>query len=215
MVAAIEKDSDMELTDKLLHFDSLSEAEKITGKSYKEDSDTTWMGMALLQQNNKIKHEILESQDDVCWGCKIDNYIRILTDLGFVKISEESFNGTGWDDKDIVEEKCYVYWQPSKSILSWFESFNKTDLNTSHWYFAYKPNSVQLFYDVGIHCSGGWYTGLENPTEKPSLPESEWIYMGNWDALLGHLLWKCARKQKKGEDSGKHPGLPPYPLKAF
>jgi hypothetical protein len=38
---------------KLLDFDSLNEAEKITGKSYKNDDDTTALGFLMHIENSK------------------------------------------------------------------------------------------------------------------------------------------------------------------
>ena len=178
MVAFITKDPETDLNEQLLHFDPLSEAEKITGKSYKESKETSLIGMALMFKNNELKDKLLSSQDDTCFNCSIENYIRIMKDLGFVPLLEESFIGTGYGDKQTVNEMFYIYWYPTKYILSCFDTFNTKDLNSSYWNFSYHPNDIELFYEKEFHCSGGWYTG----SKEPPLSRSDWIWEGSWDS---------------------------------
>ena len=50
--------------DTLLRFDALQRAEEISGNSYKEDENTVWMGMILMQANAKAKEAALSAQGD-------------------------------------------------------------------------------------------------------------------------------------------------------
>jgi len=85
------------MNDKLgdaLKFDSLGEAEKITSNEYKEDKNTTALGMLLMQQNSAKKEAMLKANNDTYWGMTWDEFCNILNTRPvhhFEKIYSESF----------------------------------------------------------------------------------------------------------------------------
>src|ERR1035437_7914901 len=81
-----------------LKFDALDTAEKITGKSYKDDSSTSFLGMALMHQNNAIKNRVLKLNDDTTFSATVVHYLSVLKDEGFTIVAGIPFLGTGWND---------------------------------------------------------------------------------------------------------------------
>jgi hypothetical protein len=68
---------------KLLEYDSLAEAEKITGKSYKESEGTSFLGLGLMMANNKKKNKILKENKDSTFSNTVEDYINIIQSIGF------------------------------------------------------------------------------------------------------------------------------------
>jgi hypothetical protein len=84
-------DFDEQMNDKLLTMDPLLEAEKITGKSYKEDKDTEALGFFLMQAHREALREQMESQDDTHYSSSFADVIRIYKEEGFKVVYEENF----------------------------------------------------------------------------------------------------------------------------
>lgn len=104
-----------ELTE-LLHSDGLAMAEKITGKSYKEDEGTQGLGFLFHMDINQRKRELLESRDDTTFSNTLNRYQRIITQYGFREVLHLPFEGNyGPDD-------FYVYWHDDGLLLS-FDTF--------------------------------------------------------------------------------------------
>lgn len=107
---------------KLINTDSLAEAEKITGKSYKEDETTNFIGLALqIEKNNKLK-EILNSLDDTTFSNTESDYIRKITNFGFESALELPFI----NDNDITE-RLHIFFHPRLAILLIFDTFTWHD----------------------------------------------------------------------------------------
>jgi hypothetical protein len=50
--------------DKILSFDPLDAAERLTGSSYKESPGTVSLGMAMAQEHNRLKSHVLSEAND-------------------------------------------------------------------------------------------------------------------------------------------------------
>ena len=176
MVAINQQSFDDKKLDDLIHFDSLDIAEKTTGKDYHEDKETSSLGFLLHITKNEMKRKILKKQDDVDFNGSIQDYIRISLELGFVPIIEEKIDVSELNkDNKLQYEMFYIYWHPTKAILLVFETYNLTHVNSSKWYFSYKPNGIDCFYQY-FRCSGRWF-GISNNT-----PRDQLIWVGMWDA---------------------------------
>lgn len=66
-----------------LMFDPLSTAEKITGKSYTDDTETVAVGLEYLQYNKMRKRAILGELGDTYYGISWHDFLKIISDLGF------------------------------------------------------------------------------------------------------------------------------------
>jgi len=186
------------MTDDLLKFDSLDTAEKMTGKSYKDDADTAKLGFALHMQKNELTRRILTSQDDMTFGGTLATYLRLLNDLGFEKVFEEKFVDREKEIKS--EETYYIFWHPIKAILCTFDTYWKQkSLNSAKWYFSFKPNDPENFwskFSLSGHfwIPGGWQ---QNPPKDQPEDKSKWIWVGYWDAREA-----IRHQMKKFDDNG-------------
>lgn len=130
--------------DKLLKFDGLHTAEKITGGDYKQDDSVAWLGMALQMANNKKASEILTNNDDTLFSNKVNDYIRKIESIGFKQIYVEDFVYTpDYGDKTPQNERMFVFFQYELGILLSFDTFNGDGVNGGSFYYNWSPNTKQ------------------------------------------------------------------------
>ena len=112
-----------------LRFDSLAEAEKITGRYSGESAETVLVGIGLAQQNNEVKSVLLKANNDTgSLGESWTDVMKIIADLGFQKIHEHLI-------KDSADIFC-VFWH-SEGILLKAESFMRS-VNTIDAYMFFE-----------------------------------------------------------------------------
>lgn len=143
-----------EKLDELLKYDSLAEAEKITGKHSQESLSTVWLGIGLLQKNTKAKNAILDQTDDTFLTNTIEDYIRKLTDYGFEQVYTENFQTKSSFDEDYRNEECRILFYPKYSILLFFDTY-KGNVNSSSFYYNWKPFNDE-YYGKQVTSSGGF-----------------------------------------------------------
>ena len=105
------------ITRELLYFDAIGEAEKISGKSYKEDKYTGILGMLLMMDNREDKNKLLDLNDDTKLSNDLDNYLRIVKDEGFEIIYKEDFLSNHND-----KESLFIMWNDKEGILLCFDT---------------------------------------------------------------------------------------------
>jgi hypothetical protein len=150
---------------KMLDYDSLSEAEKITGKSYKEDKITESLGLINHIQHNKRKNELLESLGDSKFNNTEEDYLKIVKSIGFEHVLIEKFiNENG------VEERLHVLWNKENSILLVFDTYSYYDdgnwekevpkpiVNGGNFYYNWSPGKDK----TTIGGSGGYVSNGDN-----------------------------------------------------
>lgn len=137
--------------DELLRFDSLDRAEKITGKSYKEDEGTTLVGILLMQENTRAKESILKAQDDSTFSNELGRYKRIIAEEGFKNVLEVDFQGY-----DCLE-KFFVYWHDDGILLT-FDTYGGKSVNGGKFKYNWKPNEGADFSVLSSH--GGYVDGV-------------------------------------------------------
>jgi len=108
----------------LLHLDPLLEAEKLTGKSYKEDDDTQWAGFGIMRAKSKAVEQELSERGDTTFRNQLDRYQEIITGYGFEKVLELDFNAA----HDNKPEKFFVYWHPYGLLLH-FDTYQTYEVN--------------------------------------------------------------------------------------
>lgn len=57
----------------ILRYDALDTAERLTGKSYKEDEDTMGLGFLMHISHGERKAAALKATDDTHWGISFDD----------------------------------------------------------------------------------------------------------------------------------------------
>lgn len=115
--------------DDILNFDPLLEAEKLTGKSYKDDRETMLMGAGLAILQNEQKEMELGLRGDSYYNISYSEYLEILADLGFQEVYSEEFVSR-WEQ---AREQFRVFWRDG--ILLTTESYMGKSLNSATAYF--------------------------------------------------------------------------------
>ena len=110
----------------LLNYDSLHEAEKFTGKSYKTDKFTKAMGFITHIEHGYKKRKLLESLGDSTFSNTEENYLKIVKSIGFESVLTEPFI-----NKDGTEERLHVMWNKNNSILLVFDTYTCSDTDGS------------------------------------------------------------------------------------
>lgn len=133
----------------MLSFDAFSQAEKLTGKSYKDDALTSEVGMMLSFERSSQVHSALKSMGDTPFSCRFDEYLRIAKDEGFVEVLNVPF--IGHDDRN---EAMIIMWHPMGILL-------KTDS-----YGEYR-NTADVYFNWQAHRSFGHYgiSGTHSPDD--------------------------------------------------
>ena len=135
-------------------FDALSEAEKITGKSYKESESTSSLGFLLHILKGQEMKQMLSKADDTQFSNTVKDYLRITGNFGFEVVYKEPFMS------DRCEENLYVLFQKELGILIHFDTFTWGDgkeagVNGGDMCYNWSPNSLNMRYK--LTSSGHFY----------------------------------------------------------
>lgn len=120
---------------RLLSFDCLAEAERMTGKSYKENEAVVGLGMALNMDVSKQKEQILKSSFDTTFDSKLSYYLEVMSDLGFQEAYHREFQGSC--EKP---DHHYVMFQPELGILLNFDTYFGDSVNGGKYYYNLEAN---------------------------------------------------------------------------
>lgn len=201
----------------ILKKDPLHIAEQITGKSYKEDKDTSVLGMGLHIAHTANKKQMLKNDKDSYMGMSYKLYIDLLEELGFKQILMVQFESQ-WNDRD----KFFVFWRDDGILLK-FDTFSGETVNGGSFFYNWKPNDIK---EMGGATSSGGFDDCGHEDDH-----SKWVWYGNHDcreAIRFHIkqleefgsfvtpwekipfLWLCHHgdKDKNGkQDNYKEIGL--------
>ena len=169
----------------VLHTDPLLSAEKLTGKSYKEDEDTMWTGFGLMRIKGDIVKAELFARGDTVFSNDLDRYQSIITDYGFELVLDITFMSRD------VEEHFYVYWHPYGLLLH-FDTSQGVRVNGGKVQYCWKPTDPDANDWWWLISSGGFRSG---------------VWVGDHDcreALIFHL----ENLRAKGEFVNPWPALP-------
>jgi len=164
----------------MLSFDSLQEAEKITGKSYKDDKITGSLGMLMHIDHETKKSQMLKKMGDTTFSMTSGNYIAIVEALGFELIFKESFLTND------IQEWILIFWQKKNSILLRMDTF-RGDRNSATIYYNWSPNPD--IKDFSCTSSGGM-------AKHRALKEPELCYYFNPDYTPFLFTGKMTPKPK-------------------
>jgi len=151
-----------------LAFDPIAEAERITGKSSKDDPSVVMLGLRLMHQHRHEKEALLFLNQDTVFGAKLDKQVAALESMGFKLVLSEPIPGT--------KDKWCIYWRDGALIF--FDTFFGDGFNGGKCYVNYKgkiegsPSSrgcVSYDEESGIGVFDGWEDvreGLRHKLEK-------------------------------------------------
>jgi hypothetical protein len=159
--------------------DPLDIAEKMTGKSYKDDTSTVCLGMALQMEKSKAMEALMDASNDTKFSETAASYLKKVTEFGFEVILKEEFEADGWDNT-IIKECLYILWHKKYSILLVFDTF-RGNRNGGKFYYNWSPNNN---IGIGSITSSGGYHGFYwnedftkefvNPEESPIWKDISW-----------------------------------------
>lgn len=185
----------------LLKYDFLSEAEIITGQSYKEDENTTAVGWLLMSENRDTKNKLLDLNDDTKLTNNLDNYLRITKDEGFDVVLKEDFYGNG------CPESLFVLWNDENAILLVFDTYEGCYVNGGGFSYNWKPKSIlseecQNVMTGGCLNSDGIWIGKKDCREALRLHLSDLrengIFVKPW--VKSPFLWLLHYMDTKNKD---------------
>ena len=195
---------------KALDTDPLLEAEKVTGRSYKDDKTTEALGVLMFLQHNKDKDALLELSGDTTFRNKATRYLEIAKSLGFEIIHQIPFVGRAFDfivGSEPTQEMQYFLYKRG-CILEFDTLFcsidNATMVNSSNLYYCWKPKLGQDEY----------YKRCEEEQVHPT--ES-----GCWHKVGDDMIWAGDHDGREGlkfhvqqlEDFGDF--VYPWPVRPF
>lgn len=178
---------DKQTLDEALSFDALATAEKVTGKSYKDDQHTAQVGMGLFMAHNEAKQDLLVANDDTHYGIDYGEADRIITSLGFRDVLVVPF-----EDRDGEIEHLRILYR--RGVLMRFESHHKR-VNNLDIYFNLKPHNQSGNWPD--HFSGG-VVAVKDGKKVDRFDDVTWknrdfkVYCGSIDVRDGlrHALRK-------------------------
>ena len=148
----------MKKIDDLLNFDGLAEAEKVTGKSYKNDKGTESLGFLAVMLNAEEKNQALIKSNDTHNGISADDTFILLEENGFELLSKNDYERKNpYTTKGDIEESSLVfYWNPTLHILVKLETYpssKRINENSTGWddelFEPYiKINSINMKYTI-------------------------------------------------------------------
>lgn len=112
-----------------LSFDAFSAAEEITGKSYKTDTDTETLGVALHMMHGQSKKELLRAAGDTYWAMPLPEWLAVVKDMGFKEIFSMPIPGT--------KDTFLMFWMPG-ILLKADTYLDGKSLNGATAYFNFK-----------------------------------------------------------------------------
>lgn len=173
---------------KLLANDSLANAEKLTGKSYKEDEGTSNIGFLMNVHDNIVRERALTAIGDTVFSMDWLAYCEMIEKFGFGLMVEDFSPGGG--------ESIRLYYHEKDGLLLITDSFRGNRNSASvhyNWMPKIRPKEdwanpeVAEFVDYcGATSSGGfeYIAETDNPFPKNKL-DPDWknvVYVGNHDA---------------------------------
>lgn len=144
--------------EKALRFDSLAEAEKITGKNSGDDESTVLLGMALGWQHAEGKSALLKANNDTgTLGETFDDVLAIIRDLGFTEYYRHQIKDTDdifcvfWRDGILLTAESYTWSNKSRCVL-----------NSSNAYFFYQGDYETMPpCTCGMEEEGIWHVNID------------------------------------------------------
>jgi len=170
------------ITEKYLDFDALLEAEKVTGKSYKEDSATQNLGLLLHVQASRAKRNHLKSRNDTYYSIHWAEFKTICSQNGFTTLLQDNFVGEGgkYEDEFFIAHRG--------GIVLKAESFQGVHTNSATVYFNAKANGDDKSY-CPKHFSGHQIYIGQYPDARGFAPSGaaldQFVYVGYLSGLEG------------------------------
>lgn len=176
------------ITSDILNMDPLLAAEKLTGKSYKEDRETSLLGLFINQMKNKVVEGIRREDKDTYYRIKWDEFKKLIVERGFTIDFQKRFtDDDGRKPEEIIAHRGFVLLHATSFL--WSHSGEET-LNGGHIYFQTVGNLSNIL--SLNHISGGCVGHLDIPGDydyqkisDKSLARDRFVFGGSFDVRDG------------------------------
>ena len=156
-------------------------AEVITGKSYKDDEETSALGMMLLMGKNEWVKDEMDVRDDTWYSSPYSRSVRILGELDFEEIFTEEFDG-----HHSHMETYKIFWR--NGALVTLESYTQAGgedkdkhVNSASLYANWLPlDGLERAWE--FTSTGHW--NHMTPTYD-DVEGDPWVWIGHWDLRTG------------------------------
>jgi hypothetical protein len=169
--------------DDLLRTDPLADAERLTGKSYKDDESTMALGFLMHLGHSERKAAALQQADDSWFSMDLAATLALYDRLGFKEVLCDEFTGRSYGDEPEPTETFRVLWHP-KGILAKVESYNGDGRNSTTIYYNVRVRDVQD--RTWGHCissgrlRGDVYVGYHDAREGARRAIERWEEVGDF-----------------------------------
>lgn len=178
--------------EELMRVDPLAEAEKLTGRSYKEDGGVAALGMLISRRHQDIlAAELLLNRDTNAYEQTADQFLEVVKDLGFEQVLELHFETRFRPEDEPQADRFLVFHR--RGILLKLDTYCGNRINSSAILLNWTPKEPD-----GSH----WYPALENCSHGAT-------YMEDGSAPLLDVSFDCRQglRDKLGQLE-KHGTIP-------
>lgn len=163
-----------ETLDAILRRDPLGEAEKITGLSYKDDEETSALGMLMHMAMSEEKRQALTARGDTHYASTLEEQIAVMEGQGFETVLVDPF-----ESRNGEAEAYFVMWHP-EGVLATVESFHGTRRNSCVYYYNMRFTPENMVRRFSINQSGHLFAYGEDP-------ENDTVWVGHLDGREGFV----------------------------
>lgn len=136
---------------RLLRIDPLADAEQITGKSYKDDTETMRLGFGLHLELAAAKERAARETRDSYFSMDLAETLGLYADMGFEQVLCDEFEGTAYDGEPAPAETFRILWN-TDGVLATVESYQGTRRNATKVYYNVLIDDRS---DLGSRTSSG------------------------------------------------------------
>lgn len=172
--------------ERLLRFDGLDTAERVTGKDYKSDEQTSFLGMALSMSNGEAKRTTLAELGDTTGFDTMERYVSVIEGAGYQRVLDEPFV-----DAYGVAQTYFIYAHPDGLLLA-FDSYGES-LNGGKVYYNWIPADRT----IGRLTSSGAYQSTNPDKTVMEAAADELVWAGDHDCREA-LLFNMRRLRENG-----------------
>lgn len=204
-----------EIVESALHNDAIHDVEQITGKRWTEFSrEDQRLALSKHMKSVDAKRHVLNSMDDVTFGCKLPEFERVITDIGFTLYASGEFTYCGQYKDAIPTTEAWKIWADlSRGLLLFHDTFyNQEKINSGRFYYQWKPREGISWQDrCGCTSSGsidktgvwhGYHDCREAVRYSISKLEEHGEFIVPWNGNSPSTIWfsHCGDPRVEGMD---------------
>jgi len=151
----------------LLKTDALADAERITGKSYKDDEETMRLGFGLHLVLGAAKEAAAKAARDSYFSMNLAETLALYADMGFTEVLCDEFGGISYGTESAPAETYRILWRDG--ILATVESHQGTH-----------RNATKVYYNVAVHDRSDLWSRISSGSMTDG-----GVWVGDHDAREG------------------------------